>query len=318
VGKYLFGRLAASLPTLILITFAAFYLNTAARGDPARAAVVAAGLEPTKENIALYRDKLGLSDPLPVRYVRWVGNVFQGDFGKSYLDGRPVSKIIRERLIPTLRLGLAAFVTATLAGVALGIVLGLTAGSALDIFGRFTSILLAAIPSFWLGLLLIVYIGEKERWLPTGGYGGVRYMVLPVIALACGPAVSLMRFTRSATIEVWRQDYVRTARAKGLRQTLIVLRHALPNAMLPILTLLGLRFGQILAGSIIIESIFAWPGMGSALINAISGRDLPVIGTYVLIAGTLFIVVNLLTDIGYVLLDPRVRLGAGNARQGGA
>jgi ABC-type dipeptide/oligopeptide/nickel transport system permease component len=312
----LLGRVAASLPTLILITFAAFYLNTAARGDPAYVALVAAGTEPTVENLKIQREKMGLNDPIPVRYLRWAGNVLQGDFGRSFLDGRPVRNIIRERLAPTLKLGAAAFVTATLAGIVIGVLLGLIAGSPVDILGRFTALFLAAIPSFWLALLLIVYIGERERWLPTGGYGGSRYMILPVIALAAGPTASLMRFTRGATIEVWRQDYVRTARAKGLRQTLVVLRHALPNAMLPILTLLGLRFGQILAGSIIIESIFAWPGMGTALINAISGRDLPVIGTYVLIAGTLFVLVNLLTDVGYVLLDPRVRLGAGTNRGG--
>jgi ABC-type dipeptide/oligopeptide/nickel transport system permease component len=148
----------------------------------------------------------------------------------------------------------------------------------------------------------------------VAGYGGFQYLVLPVLALSLGPAASLMRFTRSAMIEVWRQDYIRTARAKGMRQSILVLRHALPNALLPIVTLLGLRFGQILAGAIVIESIFAWPGMGSALINAISGRDLPVIGAYVLIAGTLFIVVNLLTDLSYAFLDPRVRLEMNGGR----
>lgn len=318
MGRYLLGRVAASVPTLVLLTFAAFFLNTAARGDPAEAALRAGGIEPTAEAIKVQRQAMGLDDPLAVRYVRWVGHVLQGDFGRSFLDRRPVSAILGQRLEPTLRLGGAAFLVTTVVGVSLGLLLGLVANSPADLAGRFISLLLAAIPSFWLGLLLIVFIGERTKWFPVGGYGGPRYMVLPVLALSCGPTASLMRFTRGAMIEIWRQDFVRTARAKGVRQTLVVLRHALPNAMLPILTLLGLRFGQILAGSIIIESIFSWPGMGTALINAISGRDLPVIGTYVLIAGTLFIVVNLLTDVGYVILDPRVRLGAGNAARSGA
>ena len=150
--------------------------------------------------------------------------------------------------------------------------------------------------------------------LPVAGYGGARYLILPVVALSCSPAAGLMRLTRAAVIEVWRQDYVRTARAKGLRQMGVVLRHALPNAILPIITLLGLRFGQLLAGAIVIEAIFSWLGMGSALIAAISGRDLPVIGAYVLLAGVSFIIVNLLTDLSYGLLNPRIRLGASNGR----
>jgi peptide/nickel transport system permease protein len=310
MGRYFLGRLAAALPTLILLTLAAFLLNAAAKGDPAVLALKAGGQAPTPEAIAEYRVKLGLNDPMPVRYVRWVGNVLRGDFGRSSLDGRPVTAILKERIGPTLRLGISAFVTAALLGITLGIVFGLNANSPIDIIGRFSSLLFAAIPSFWLALLLIVTVGERWQWLPVAGYGGPRYLVLPVIALACGPAASLMRFTRSATIEVWRQDYVRTARAKGLAQGVIALRHALPNAMLPILTILGLRFGQILAGAIVIEGIFSWPGMGSAVLNAISARDLPVIAAYVLLAGVFFVLVNLMTDLGYVALDPRIRLGA--------
>jgi ABC-type dipeptide/oligopeptide/nickel transport system permease component len=310
MGRYFIGRLAAAVPTLILLTLAAFLLNTAAKGDPAVLALKAGGQDPTPEAIAAYREKLGLNDPLPVRYVRWVGNALQGDFGRSSLDGRAVTTILKERIGPTLRLGVSAFLTAALAGITLGIVFGLNANSPIDLIGRFSSLLFAAIPSFWLALLLIVTVGERWKWLPVAGYGGARYLVLPVIALACGPAASLMRFTRSATIEAWRQDYVRTARAKGLSHGVIALRHALPNAMLPILTILGLRFGQILAGAIVIEGIFSWPGMGSAVLNAISSRDLPVIAAYVLLAGVFFVLVNLMTDLGYVALDPRIRLGA--------
>jgi peptide/nickel transport system permease protein len=314
MSRYVLHRIAAAVPTLLLITIAAFLLSVAAKGDPALLALKAGGQEPTPEAVAAYREKLGLDDPLPVRYLRWLGNAAQGDFGRSSLDGRAVTSIIGERIVPTLRLGFAAFAVAAVVGVGLGIIFGLRANSALDVGGRFVTMLLAAIPSFWLALILIVLVGERWKLLPVAGYGGVDYLVLPVIALAAGPASSLMRYTRSATIEVWRQDYIRTARAKGVAEHTAALRHALPNALLPIITILGLRFGQILAGAIIIEVIFSWPGMGTAVLNAISARDLPVISAYVLLAGILFILVNLATDIGYVLLDPRIRLGAGGRR----
>mgnify|MGYP001145904404 CR=1 FL=1 len=315
MGRYLLGRVATAVPTLLLLTFVAFLLTTAARGDPAEAALRQGGQEPTREAIAAYRQQLGLDDPLVVRYARWLHGLTRGDLGRSFLSQRPVSEIIGERLVPTLRLGLTAFAVTTLLGIGLGIVFGLTANSPLDIAGRAISLLLAAIPSFWLALLLITLVAERGKLLPVAGYGGARHLVLPVLALSCSPAAGLMRLTRGAIIEVWRQDYVRTARAKGLRQLAVVLRHALPNALLPIITLLGLRFGQLLAGAIVIEAIFAWPGMGSALIAAISGRDLPVIGAYVLLAGVAFIIVNLATDLSYGLLDPRVRLGASGGRQ---
>ena len=314
MGRYILGRVATAIPTLLLLSFVAFLLTTAARGDPAEAALRQGGQEPTPEAIAAYRRELGLDAPLPVRYGRWLRGLGRGDLGQSFLSRRRVGDIIGERLEPTLRLGLTAFAVTAVTGIGLGVLFGLTAGSPLDLAGRSFSLLLAAVPSFWLALLLITIVAERWRLLPVGGYGGPRHLVLPVIALSCAPAAGLLRLTRGATIEVWRQDYVRTARAKGLPQVAIALRHALPNALLPIVTLLGLRFGQLLAGAIVIEAVFSWPGMGSALIAAISGRDLPVIGAYVLLAGTAFIIVNLLTDLSYGLLDPRIRLGAGDGR----
>jgi ABC-type dipeptide/oligopeptide/nickel transport system permease component len=315
MGKYLLGRIAVAVPTLLFLTLAAFLLNAAARGDPAEQALRAGGNDPSPAEIEAYRESLGLNDPLPVRYVTWLGGLFQGDLGKSFLDQRDVSEKLGERIVPTLRLGVTAFLASSIVGISLGVIFGLKANTAIDYGGRLISLLLAAVPSFWLALLLIVYIGERSDYFPVAGYGGFKYLVLPVIALSCGPAASLMRFTRNATIEVWRDDYVRTARAKGMTETRIAIRHALPNAMLPIITLLGLRFGQILAGAIVIETIFSWPGLGSELVKAISGRDLPVIGAYVLLTGLGFVIVNLLSDLGYAIIDPRVRLGD---RQGGA
>jgi peptide/nickel transport system permease protein len=314
MGRYVLQRIALAVPTLLLLTFAAFMLTSAAKGDPALNALRAGGQEPTPQMVEEYREKLGLNDPLPMRYLTWLGHAMQGDFGKSIMDQRDVGEILGERIVPTLRLGLAAFAFATFLGVTMGVVFGLFANSWIDHTGRVFALLLASIPSFWLALLLILFVSEKWGLLPVAGYGGIRYMILPVLALSLGPAASLMRFTRSHIIEVWRQDYVRTARAKGLHSLPLVVRHAIPNTMLPIVTLLGLRFGQILAGAIVIESIFAWPGMGSTLISAISGRDLPVISAYVTITGVLFILVNLLTDVSYAWLDPRVRLNASGGR----
>jgi len=314
MGRYLLGRVATAVPTLLLLTFVAFLLTSAARGDPAEAALRQGGQEPTREAIAAYRQQLGLDDPLIVRYGRWLINLTHGDLGTSFLSQRPVRDIIGERLEPTLRLGITAFIVTSIVGIGLGILFVLNVNSKLDVIGRWISLLLAAIPSFWLALLLVSIVAERWRLLPVAGYGGARYLILPVIALSCSPAAGLMRLSRAAMIEVWRQDYVRTARAKGLRQYALVLGHALPNALLPIVTVLGLRFGQLLAGAIVIETIFSWPGMGSALIGAISGRDLPVIGAYVLLAGVAFIIVNLLTDLSYGLLDPRIRLGESNGR----
>lgn len=314
MGRYLLGRVATAVPTLFLLTFVAFLLTSAAHGDPAEAALRQGGQEPTPEAIATYRQQLGLNDPLVVRYGRWLIALTHGDLGTSFLSQRPVRAIIGERLEPTLRLGITAFIVTSIVGIGLGIIFGLNVNSKLDVIGRWISLLLAAIPSFWLALLLVSIVAERWRLLPVAGYGGARYLILPVIALSCSPAAGLMRLSRAAMIEAWRQDYVRTARAKGLRQYALVLGHALPNALLPIVTVLGLRFGQLLAGAIVIETIFSWPGMGTALIGAISGRDLPVIGAYVLLSGVAFIIVNLLTDLSYGLLDPRIRLGESKGR----
>jgi peptide/nickel transport system permease protein len=309
MGRYVLGRLAAALPTLLLLTLVAFLLNVAAKGDPALLALKAGGQDPTPEAVAAYRAKLGLDDPLPVRYLRWVSNAVRGDFGRSSLDGRLVTTILRERIGPTLRLGGAAFAVAALVGISLGVLFGLFANSPLDVAGRFASLLLAAVPSFWLALLLIVIVGERRQWLPVAGYGGVEYLILPVIALACGPAASLMRYTRGATIEAWRQDYVRTARAKGLTQRAVALRHALRNAMLPILTIIGISLAGMLGGAVVIETVFNIPGMGRLLVQSVTRRDFPVVQGAVMTVAAIQVIVMLLIDVLYVYVDPRVRYG---------
>ncbi len=236
MGRFVIGRVLAAFPTLILISLAAFFLNTAARGDPAELALRQAGIEPTPEMIAQYRSRMGLDDTLPQRYLTWVWNMLHGDFGRSFLDQRLVSEKIGERIEPTLRLGLSAFAVTAIVGVTLGVIFGLMQNTPVDYAGRFVTQLFAAVPSFWLGLILISVVAERSSWLPVGGYGGPRYLVLPVIALAAGASSQIIRYTRNAVIEIWRMDYVRTARAKGLRQSTVAVRHALPNALLPVIT----------------------------------------------------------------------------------
>ena len=307
--RYLLGRLLAAVPTLLALTLAAFALTTAARGDPALIALQQAGQEPTPEAVAAYRHRLGLDRPFVVRYVRWLGGALHGDLGRSFLSQRPVGAMLQERLRATLILGGSALALSTVLGVGLGTLFALRRDTWLDRIGRFVTLVLASVPSFWLAIALIVVFSERLRLLPVAGFGVDRHLVMPALALAVGPAASLMRLTRARVLEALHLDHVRTARAKGLGEAAVAGRHVLRNAAIPIVSLVGLRFGHIIAGAVIVESIFAWPGMGSVVLTAISGRDLPVIGGYVLVAGLLFMGANLLVDVCYVLLDPRIRLG---------
>jgi peptide/nickel transport system permease protein len=303
MARYLLSRLVALIPTLIVLSLVTFLLTTAARGDPALLALQQAGEIPSDETLARYRQQLGLDQPFAVRYVRWLAGVVQGDLGKSFLSTR-----LGERIAPTLVLGLTALALSSIVGIALGTLFALHRGTWLDCGGRVLTLVLASTPSFCLAIGLVLVFGELLHWLPVAGYGLDEHLILPSIALAIGPAASLMRLTRARLLEELGQDYIRTATAKGLRGRVILVRHALRNAAIPLVSLIGLRFAHIFAGAVIIESVFSWPGMGSVLLTAISGRDLPVIGGYVLLAGLIFIVVNLVIDLSYVVLDPRVRV----------
>jgi len=306
---YIIRRLLVAAVTLVALTSLAFLLTTTARGDPALLALQQSGVEPTPELLQQLRERMGLTDPLPVRYARWLSGAVHGDLGNSYLTNRPVGTMLRERVAPTLTLGTAALVISAVVGITLGTVAAVARRRSLDAGVRVVTLLLASIPAFWLSLGLILVLGERLHLLPVAGYGTWRHFVLPVTALALGPAAALMRLTRGAVLDVLSDDYVRTARAKGLRERTVVLRHVLRAAALPVFAMLGLRFGSILGGAVIIESIFAWPGMGTVLISAISGRDLPVIGGFVIITGIVVVFVNLVVDLLSPLIDPRVRIG---------
>ena len=317
MARYLMVRLISAVPILFLITALAFILTTEARGDPALLALQQSGQTPTPELLEKYRRILGLEDPLPVRYVHWLVGLAHGDLGNSFLTNRPVAEMLGERIVPTLELGLSALVVSMVAGVTLGVALALSQDGLPGLITRGLAYLIAAAPPFWLAIGLILLFGTQWRLLPVAGYGSWQQFLLPTLSLAAGPTAATLRVTRNSVLDVLGEDYVRTARAKGLPQMTVVLRHIMRSASLPVLALSGVRFGHLLAGSVIIESIFAWPGMGSVLVAAISGRDLPVIGGYVLLTGVPVVIANILADLASCALDPRVRLGiraGGSAR----
>jgi peptide/nickel transport system permease protein len=293
--------LRLALPTLVLLSLAAFLLTTAARGDPALIALQQDGQAPTPTLLAEYRTRLGLDEPLPVRYGLWLANLAHGDLGHSLLTNRPVVDTLSERFAPTLLLAAAALAVSSTLGLALGISL------AYDLGVRASLSVLASVPSFWLAIALILVLGERWHLLPVAGYGTWQQLVLPTLALSLGPTAMFARLTRSLVLEALHEDYVRTAQGKGLSEPRIGLRHVLPNVAPPLVALTGVRLGHLLGGAIIVESIFAWPGMGSVLIAAISGRDLPVICGYVLLTGSVVITARVLADVLTQVFDPRTR-----------
>jgi ABC-type dipeptide/oligopeptide/nickel transport system permease component len=259
-----------------------------------------------EQTIARLRQELRLDDPLPVQFGHYVAGIARGDLGKSYITNRPIRKDIFERFPKTLQLAGAAMLLATICGVTLGVLSATHPGGAIDRFGLAIAYLGISFPVYWVGLLLILLFAVTLHWLPPSGFGGVRYLVLPALALGMRSIAFLARMTRSSMLDALGADYVRTARAKGLQERLVVGRHALRNALIPIITVLGLDFGAYLTGSILTETIFSWPGLGRYVVNAIARRDLPAIQGSVLFLSAVFVLVNLITDVAYAKADPRV------------
>ena len=301
--SFILRRLLLSIPTLFGVLVVAFLLLYVAPGDPVMAMV---GERADEATIARLRQELRLNDPLPVQFGHYVGGIVKGDLGKSYITNRPIRKDILERFPKTLQLAGAAMLLATVLGVTLGILSGRRPGSAIDRFGLAIAYLGISFPVYWVGLLLILLFAVTLHWLPPSGFGGIRYLALPALALGMRSIAFLARMTRSAMLDALGADYVRTARAKGLSEFVVVTRHALRNAMIPIITVLGLDFGAYLTGSILTETIFSWPGLGRYVVNAIARRDLPAIQGSVLFLSAVFVLVNLITDVAYAKADPRV------------
>ena len=303
VISFLLRRLLLAIPTLAGVLVVVFLLLYVAPGDPVLEMV---GERADSATIARLRAELRLDDPLRVRFAHYAGGVLRGDLGRSYVTGRPIVRDIRERFPNTLQLAVAAMVFAAAVGVMLGVMSARRPGGIFDRFAMATAYLGISFPVYWVGLILILLFAVTLRWLPPSGFGRLRFLVLPALTLGSRSVAFLARMTRSAMLEVLGSDYVRTARAKGLRERAVLLRHALRNALIPVLTVLGLDFGYYLTGSILTETIFSWPGIGRYVVNAIARRDLPAITGSVLFLSVVFLVVNLLTDLAYAKADPRV------------
>ncbi len=310
--RYILRRLLELVPTLFLASVVVFLIIVLSPGDPA---LVTAGPEATPQDIAAERVRLGLNQPLPVRYAIWLSDVAHFNLGYSLYSKRPVLQMISEAFPQTLRLALVSFILSLLIGFPLGMLAALKQNSKLDTLITGFNGLGLAIPSFWLGILLILLFSVQLKWLPPSGVGdpdgtaisNLRYLIMPVITVAFSNLAVVARFLRSAMIDVLGADYIRTARAKGLRERGVVSRHALKNAMIPVVTILGIQFGRMLGGAVVTESVFAYSGIGRLSVLSILNRDYPVVQATLMFVVFIFLLVNLAVDLTYGFLDPRVQ-----------
>lgn len=302
---YLARRLLGLIPMLLGVSIAIFLVLHAIPGDPAQ---LAAGPDAAEEDIAQIRANYGLDRPLHEQYFIYLRNLAQGDLGTSFRTQRPVAEDIARTLPATVELAAAAMLIALLLGIPAGILSALRPGSLVDTTCTAVSVLGISMPGFFLGLLMMLLFAAELGWLPPTGRGGIEHLVMPAITLGLPYVASFARITRSNMLDVLGEDYVRTARAKGLPRRAVVYKHALVNAAIPLVTLLGIYFGRLLGGAVIVETIFAWPGMGRYMIEAIAQRDIHVIQGTILVFALAIVLVNLLVDILYGLIDPRISL----------
>ncbi len=302
---YLLRRLALSVPILALISTIVFFIMHVLPGDPVQAML--AGSPVSGDEIAQLRQELGLNDPLSVQYARFVGHALQGDLGRSLSTKRPVTREIMDQFPRTLELTLAGMVIATALGVALGVMAATHQGGWLDLSSMVFALLGVSMPSFWLALLLLYFFSYRHRWFPATGAGGWSHLALPALVLGVGEAAIIARLVRASMVETLRQEYVTVARAKGLSNRVVVYRHALRNALIPVVTVLGLQYGHLLGGAVVLETVFSRPGLGRLTVDAILAKDFPLVQGAVLFTAVIYVLVNLLVDISYVWFDPRIR-----------
>jgi len=303
VIRFIGRRLLATVPTLLGVLVVAFFLLNVAPGDPVAAMV---GERADSATIARLRADLHLDDPLPAQFGRYLWGAVRGDFGRSYITQRPIARDLRERFPKTVQLALAAMTFAAVGGIALGVLSAMRPGGAVDRAAMLLSYVGVSFPVYWVGLLLILLFAVMLRWLPPSGSGGLAYLVLPALTLGMRSVAFLARMTRAAMLEVLSSDFVRTARAKGLNEAAVIMRHGFRNALIPVITVLGLDTGSYLTGSILTETIFGWPGLGRYVLTAIEKRDLPAIQGSILFMSLVFVLVNLVTDLVYAKADPRI------------
>ena len=314
MGRYLLRRLLHLGPVLLGVSLVVFLVLHLTPGDPAE---VMLGSQATQEDLTRLRAQLGLDRPLHVQYVHWIGHVLRGDLGRSLWMKRPVLAEVMERFKATLLLTASALLLSTLGGIALGIGAATRVNSLLDRLSTVASLFGASMPVFWLGIVLMVIFSLWLGWLPASGmfapYGGgdardlLAHLLLPAFTLAAASVTIIARLTRSAMLDVLGQDYVRTARAKGTSEWVVVVRHALKNALIPIVTVVGVQAGYLLGGAVLTETVFAWPGVGTLVVQGILARDVPLVQGCVLVIAFTFVLVNLAVDVLYAYLDPRIR-----------
>jgi ABC-type dipeptide/oligopeptide/nickel transport system permease component len=305
MARLIASRLAAGVPTLLVVTLLVFAIVRLIPGDPAR---ILAGDFATDEIIAELRARWQLDRPLPVQYTVYLARLLRGDLGRSIATSTPVTADLGERFLRTLELAVAAIVISALLGGLAGILGATHRSSMTDYVATVLALTGVSTPIFWSGLILILLFSVTLEWLPAGGTGSLAHLVLPSLSLGLFGAGVIARQTRSSMLEVLGQEFVQTARGKGLSERAVVYKHALKNALIPVVTVLGDQFGRMLGGAILTETVFAWPGMGRYLIDAILMRDYPVIQAIILVFAASFVAINLLVDISYGLLDPRVRV----------
>ena len=319
MGRYLIRRIFLMAPTILIVTFLVFLLLFLSPGDPVLMLVPIDELgQMTDEDMDRMRLKLGLDRPIYVQYADWLGHVFQGDLGRSIHMRRPVVDLLTARFPVTLELALLSVLVASVVAIPIGIYTAVKPGSVGDFVGNIVALIGVSAPNFWVALILIVVFAVHLRWLPAGGFARItddpvrhiERMILPVITLSTALMAVTMRLTRSSMLEVLNEDYVRTARSKGLGQRRIVFVHALKNALIPVVTTVGLQIGRILGGTIVIEVIFSFPGMGKLMLDAIFARDFPIVQGSVLLITLAYMGINLVVDLTYAVIDPRIRYGS--------
>ncbi len=302
--SYVAKRLALALPVLLGVSVVVFAAIRLIPGDPAQ---IMAGQAATQQVVAEIRRSLGLDRPLPVQYLYFLRNAVRGDLGRSLFNGAPVVEELAQRFPRTVRLAVASILVASVIGIPAGILAATRRQSWVDTLVMAVALVGVSMPVFWLGLNLILVFSVRLGWLPAFGYETWRHLVLPAVTLGAASSAILARMTRSAMLEVLGQDYVRTARAKGLAERVVVNRHALRNALIPVVTVLGLQLGTLLSGAVLTETVFAWPGIGRLLVDAVLARDYPVIQGAILLIATTFVLLNVAVDVLYGFLDPRIR-----------
>ena len=304
MGRYFIKRLLSTIPLLLVISFLVFMFIHMIPGDPAK---LIAGQDSTQAEVETVRKQLGLDQPLIKQYGQYMKGLVTGDLGDSIRNGKSVVETIAPRLKPTIMLTVSAMIWATIIGIALGIISAVFHGRILDYIGMIIAISGISVPSFWLGLELIQGFSVALNWLPTGGLDSWQSYILPSLTMGAGIMAILARFTRSSMLETMREDYVRTARAKGLKECLVVMRHAFKNSLIEIITVAGLQIGGLLSGSVMAETVFSIPGLGRLLVDSINFRDYKVVQALLLFFAAEYIFINLIVDVLYGVINPKVR-----------